>query len=97
MSYADVATARADATVMARVELALQKKAAVIIAALVDSSDQRQRTLCQRIYSDAGVPAPYAEMVLLMLDINGVLATRTDAQMDTAIDQLWARMIALVA
>lgn len=97
MTYAAVVTAKADATITGRVRLALEKKAAVQIVNLVNSGDQRERTLCQRVLSDGGVPQPHVDMTLLMVDIAGQLGTVTDAQIDSAVDSLWARMIALVA
>jgi hypothetical protein len=97
MTYAAVATAKADTATVGQAKLALEKKAAVQIVNLVSSGDQRERALCQRVLSDAGVPVPISDLVLLMLDINGNLATHTDAQVDTAVNDVWPRMIALVA
>jgi hypothetical protein len=97
MSYAAVATAKADATLVGKVKLALEKKSAIQIVALVNDGDQRERIVCQRILADSGVPTPLTDLVLLMMDINGTLASATDAQIDASVDSVWVRMIALVA
>jgi hypothetical protein len=99
MTYAAVITANADAAVTGRVKLALEKKAAVQIVNLVSSGDQRERRVCNSILDENGVPRQYVDMVLIMLDLTGgvTVTSPTDAQIDTAVDTLWARMIALVA
>lgn len=97
MAYSNVITAQADATLTAKVKLALQKKSAVQIVNLVNAGDQRERAVCNRMLSDAGVPKPAVDVVLIMMDISGTLATATDAQIDASVDSVWARMVALVA
>lgn len=99
MTYAAIITAAADAAVTGRVKLALEKKAAVQIVNLVNTSDQRERRVCNSILDENGVPRQYTEMVLIMLDLTGgvTVTSPTDAQIDTAVNALWDRFISLVA
>lgn len=97
MSYAAVATARADTALITKIALALTKEAAIRIVDLTVGGDQRERQVCNLIA--AGPPEWMVDMVLLLLDMTGgvTVGNPTDAQIDTAIDTLWARLVALVA
>jgi hypothetical protein len=98
MTYAAVVTARADTTVTAKVRLALEKKAAVVIPTVTEGTDQRVRQVCNLMLSDP-VPQPAVDMVLIMLDLTGgvTVTAPTDAQIDTAVDTIWGRLVGLVS
>ena len=94
MSYATVATAAASATLTERIELALRGKAYARIDNVANTADQREYRACNTMFAGSA-PASWVDMVLLRLDVNGTLATATDAEIDTAVTTVWTR-IALV-
>lgn len=91
MTYTAVDTAvlatRAAGDVKGRVDIALVKKAAVQALA-IGTTDKLEAGICRAVL-DGGMPASWPKIVLEVLDINGVLANPTDAQVDTAVDTAW--------
>jgi hypothetical protein len=98
MGYAQVSTAQQDTAVAGRVALGLQKRAATRIAAVLDNEDQRERRVCVDLFNSPS--AEWVTLVLLQLDSAGVnlaAASPTDAQIDTAVNTVWGRLVGLVS
>ena len=90
MSYAQVITAQATASITATVSLAIQRKLMVAINLLTDVNDQREKTLC--LSGITAVPVGWVTAVLLVLDSTTGVVAPTDAQIDTAVDVVWNRI-----
>lgn len=75
-----------------KIGIALIKKAAVRALA-VQSTDKVELGICRDVINNT-MPVAWPRMVLEVLDINGVLATPTDAQIDTAVDTAWTYFMA---
>lgn len=75
-----------------KVGIALIKKAAVRALAVQDT-DRLELAVARQVI-DNTMPLAWPRMVLEVLDINGVLATPTDAQIDTAVDTAWTYFLA---
>lgn len=91
MSYATVVTAQADTALTSRVALSLRRRAYTRIDTVANTEDQRERNACIRTFGDS-VPTAWTALVLLALDQANNLATATDAQIDTAVNAVWARI-----
>lgn len=94
MSYTTVATATADAGLVARINLALQAKAYARIDNVANTEDQREYRACNALFTN-GPSTTWVSMVLLRLDALGTLVTATDAEINIAVNAVWIR-IALV-
>lgn len=96
MTYAAVDTAaraaRASGDLLGRVGVALVKQAATRISAIATTDDQREYQVARAII-EGTAPTAWTTIVLEVLDINGVLANPTDAQIDTAVVTAWAYFI----
>lgn len=92
MSYATVDTAsrtvRADGDRLGQIGVALLKKAAVTINASTDRNAADAQAA--KAIIDGAAPAAWTTMILYLLDTSGVLASPTDAQVDTAVNTAWA-------
>ena len=91
MTYAAVVTAQADNTLTGRIALSLRRRAYARIDTVANTEDQRERQACVRVFADA-IPTSWTSLVLLALDQAGALASATDAQIDTAVNAVWARI-----
>jgi hypothetical protein len=72
--------------------VALLKKAAVRLPAIVSTDDQREYAVCRSVI-EGTMPSSWVTMVFEVLDINGTLAAPTDTQVDTAVNTAWAYYI----
>lgn len=92
MAYTDIATAKADATLRARIDVALEKRALARAIAVANAEDQRELKVLGPIV-DGTAPAAWVDDVVTHLDTLGTLANPTDAQLDTAAAQVIARLL----
>lgn len=97
MTYAAVDTAyraaRANGDVVGQIELAMLKMAGLRIAAIQPADDQRETQVCRAILDAATPPLTWVKIALIVLDVQGKLATRTDAEVDLAMTTAWGYFI----
>lgn len=95
MSYSaidiQVRAARTDNDVKGKVGIGLLKKATVR-GAPASNPTKEEQAICRAVIEGTH-PISYTTAVLFYLDIAGVLATPTDAQVDTAVDSAWTGFV----
>lgn len=92
MAYTDIVTAKADATLRARLDVAFEKRALTRAIAVSNAEDQRELKVLGPIL-DGSAPAAWVDDVCVHLDTLGTLTNPTDAQIDTAVSQVIARLL----
>lgn len=92
MAYADQITARADASLVAKIDAALLRRAWARAGQLAAQEDQRESTV-NRTILDGADPASWTHTVIDRLDSVSALPSPTDAQIDTAVISAVARLI----
>ncbi len=94
MAYSDAHTAivatETAGSLRGRIEVALISKA--YGRTPQPSEDQKEMPLCRAVI-DGTYPAGWVDMVMMRLDTLGQLAAPTDAQIDTATNAVWTRLI----
>lgn len=96
MSYVNVDTivlgARAGGDIQGQVVMALIKQATTRIA-LIGSTDSKESAVCRAVL-DGTYPTSWTRIVLGIMDIQGKLATHTDAECDAAVVSAWTYFVA---
>lgn len=97
MAYTDIDTANrvADASgeLKSKIRIAFVRKAVTRLSIIANNEAQREATLARRIVG-SGATATDVLVVLERLDNLNTLASPTDAQIDTALNQSWTRLTA---